>query len=1110
MEIKRETITIDLEDTSRLDPTVPKNPFVEFIPGDFNIWGNGFLRKVGMARSRKNVKVGISSLSMSDSLKLSDGCTLQDLFSLKIGDTTYPIDLLPQVFFMEKDGAPFQFYFYPEKIEDCNRRQYLRGGKDTENHFVRGTIYIANDKGAFIVEQDFIIFIEFKKLEPEFRIELSGPQKGRLKHSDVYGSIVKVGEVRVFNPRKFLRSPMVNFEGQVTVLDPNGRRMDDFRNDSGALCRRIFIKDIEGDTIKADNVISEAVLINGTNEYAPLRWEIFMNFHGILNPLTLQDKYTIMLDGHWALNYTPDTHIPIKESKVLVLMKETQGTELRVRTGNLSVSNGVRRILPKVEFIPGDSFRNEIEISISNIGSDRSRNGGLKVMAPKIASKLESNSVRLHNPNGREIKIQDTVTLEGDTMEDMRQNGYLIIPNGDRSERTLRLIFDPKEICSISRNGDYSFDALTELEIPYYENTNGEDWNEVECKTFKVILSRRYEMLPFPSWLGLDFGSSAIVSVWDGELLDLAARRREIFNTEPDKSKWETKDVESESASKFISSDMLLNIVTTPRDATPVSALCAEQPHNALYSQLGVCLSPTLQLMKSNYLRNLPCLKLLVGNSNLPENPDYEGYSYHRRDDEGNITETTIKDSRINSEPNSLSKINILFGEGYKIVFKHYLRSQISDIDKVNRLVLTYPNSYTPEHLRVLKGIAESTFPNLRPGQLRFVSESDAVAAYYMDHWQDYNKSSYMKRDENILVYDMGAGTLDVTYLTKKYSKETGKFTLEIKGKLGICKAGNYLDFVLAKIVAPNLAKTDRPVGLNAGTIVSDRITLKDSVRNILKPMLSGDPAAEYKFKDNTIRATSSIKVSDVLTNKLMTDYLMECTTHVVEKMKNYMGKEGFTVDTVILSGRSCRLKPLQQALRRAMRNIPGRGRDGASFLDLALEGQEDRQKTAVIEGAVIYADSYSDPDSKISIVSRRLYASFGVAYKTMFNKLTYVELANHSDMPLTTTNQSKKFNEITLTGMKHVREVILIQSFLSERDTLDRLNANDFEYLAKMASYKLDLFSGEDTLRMAIGVDRNNYVSLYVNGNSARGEALKGKDLNSELIRQSIWPASI
>ena len=178
------------------------------------------------------------------------------------------------------------------------------------------------------------------------------------------------------------------------------------------------------------------------------------------------------------------------------------------------------------------------------------------------------------------------------------------------------------------------------------------------------------------------------------------------------------------------------------------------------------------------------------------------------------MTQTSISDARRNEEDNSLSNIQTLFDEAYKIVFRYYLDKQINEIDRVNRVVLTYPNSYTPEHLKVLEKIAVSTFRNIRPGYLRFVSESDAVAAYYMEHWKDYNPTGDMKKTENILVYHMGAGTLDLTYLTKTYDHASDTYTLEIKGKLGISKAGNYLDFVLAKFIDPMLAKTSRPKGL--------------------------------------------------------------------------------------------------------------------------------------------------------------------------------------------------------------------------------------------------------------------------------------------------------
>lgn len=1100
----KENIIIDLDENSRSLVPVSKSFYIEFPPRNFDFFGGGFLKRLAMNRTRKNVEVGIRDLKASPELVLVNGKRVSDLFSLMFDGEECSLDNLPRIFTVQKDSTPFQLYFEPRFIRDCRVKQNRVTGTEIDRYKVSGEAFVRNEKHEDLDVQPFEITIEFKELVPQFSLSLAGPRGGSVKYNDVRGGMVEIGEIRVTNPQFFERSPYVDFSGRISIIGPDGRIMEDVQKGEAGSCPRVRVGKSNDNSLFVKKILSKRVNVDGKIDYMPERFPVYMDFSDILNPLTSFEKFTIKVDGSWALSYSPDILNPVTAVKEFRLMKDTQGTELRVSIENKAVDNGAPMPLKRFSFIPGDSFQSQVRMKLSNIATDSSRGGSLKISLPRITSSLDREGMMLFDSRRRSVDINEIITLQGDSYEEMYDRGFLIIKNGEGAEQELLIHFDPHKLFSLHPAGTFDFRATTTVEFDYFENSNGVLWDEVERKTFKAVLHWDLSLLPYPGWLALDYGSSAIVCMYDGKLLDLSKRRRDILALEKDKKMWKVESSESERETKFVSSELLFNTITDNGGDAAVSALCSEQSVEMPYSRLAVCLSPTHELIKTNYQRNLPCLKLLVGNQTLPENPDYDAYAYRRVDDNGNVTQTTVKESRENDEVNSLSKINTLFDEAYKIVFRYYLSHEIADMDRVNRLVLTYPNSYTPEHLKVLENIATGTFGNIRPGYLRFVSESDAVAAYYMEHWKDYNEGGDMTAPENILVYDMGAGTLDLTYLTKRYDKKTGTYTLDIKGKLGISKAGNYLDFVLAQIVDKSLAKTTRPTGMNADRTAKSRIDLKESVKNQLKPALSSNPSSAYRSVDGT-----EISIADVLNNKLLQNYLRECTQGVIDRLRNYL-TENLVVDTVILSGRSCRLKPLKEALEMAMSGVRTNRLDGIRFKDLALPGMEDRQKTAVVEGAVTYAGSYSDPNSKVRIVSRRLYASFGVAFKTLGGDLVYTELANHSDMPSNLERGSVRFDEKVFKDMTHTKEVTLIQSYLSEADTLERLRKSDYEYLSEMSCFKLDMFSGQDELRMAVGIDRNNRVSLYVNGNPAHGEAPKGIDLNNEITKQSIWPATI
>ena len=79
------------------------------------------------------------------------------------------------------------------------------------------------------------------------------------------------------------------------------------------------------------------------------------------------------------------------------------------------------------------------------------------------------------------------------------------------------------------------------------------------------------------------------------------------------------------------------------------------------------------------------------------------------------------------------------------------------------------------------------------------MSESDAVAFYYLSKRAELLENTELDDDfdKNVLVYDMGAGTLDITYFTRKECGD--KYEIEMVGKMGVSRAGNYMDYILRR-----------------------------------------------------------------------------------------------------------------------------------------------------------------------------------------------------------------------------------------------------------------------------------------------------------------------
>ncbi|HWT03529.1 MAG TPA: hypothetical protein VN256_24980 [Pyrinomonadaceae bacterium] len=123
-----------------------------------------------------------------------------------------------------------------------------------------------------------------------------------------------------------------------------------------------------------------------------------------------------------------------------------------------------------------------------------------------------------------------------------------------------------------------------------------------------------------------------------------------------------------------------------------------------------------------------------------------------------------------------------------------------------DQIVITHPNTFTRRHQDLLHRTAYRALgkPNRfgipLPERVRLISESDAVAYHYCT---EQMRGQPRAGTERILVYDFGAGTLDLSLIKVEWKQDPPRYPLQwqVEKRLGVPVAGNYIDEVLARLI---------------------------------------------------------------------------------------------------------------------------------------------------------------------------------------------------------------------------------------------------------------------------------------------------------------------
>jgi hypothetical protein len=125
---------------------------------------------------------------------------------------------------------------------------------------------------------------------------------------------------------------------------------------------------------------------------------------------------------------------------------------------------------------------------------------------------------------------------------------------------------------------------------------------------------------------------------------------------------------------------------------------------------------------------------------------------------------------------------------------------------RADQIVITHPNTFTPRHRDLLHRIVHTALGKPKrfgiplPERVRLMSESDAVAYHYC---AEQMRGQPRAGSERLLVYDFGAGTLDLSLIEVVWKQDAPRFPLQwkVEKRLGVPVAGNYIDEILARLI---------------------------------------------------------------------------------------------------------------------------------------------------------------------------------------------------------------------------------------------------------------------------------------------------------------------
>lgn len=1119
---------------------------------------NRFLRSLPL-HIRKGVKLFITDIVVPDCLCVDS----ESLFSIRLnGEKTLMGSKVEVETELTALSTSFQLFLEPQAIKDCTEVQ-TDAGRRYEISF---TLNLSNAKTDELIcastEKVSVAFHEVHS-QPRVNIELYEKYRESVLFTSSLLPVKEIGKLIIENPAVLSIYPALDCTVKFHVFTVEKQTL---REEFDAIWLDVATGKYGGCKYEsaARNIIS-CFNLRSThlNKNERIEIPLIADFRVIGNPYE-SDCRTYMMEAEVEYHHhgTVQTDFLKSERVELVIRRNAQKADLRVyvkegdnKKAELTSASEIRLAERPFLFSPLAPLRREIVLQFHNHATEGLPHSGVIIgnFAYEISFSPETTICTLADSrstvedvfgfgNYHDDMTWDKLRREPIVLESKPEGGSVRICFGFSSNA----IKDMHAI--VQKEHNYHVEVLMDFSFDYWLNDDGDSFNIATlkpAKRFEGKIVMPVHQLPNPEWLGIDFGTSAIVGGYAGTLLDLHTEKRNIYGIPKsdvaDEEENRVKRDGYEVGTPFLSSNIILRKNARVDKKAPRTQLISQSSETPDYHSLVVALSPTAEVEAQNARLILPCLKLMMGYEDLPElerlDDALEEY-YEMVEGEGGAAKSrllkTIEGVRY---PTSLAKVDKVFEEVYRELFVYFIAKCLPagvSPSQLNRLVLTIPNTFTPRHISSLKKIVDQSLSglmNLR--DICFVSESDSVACHYLNGRARYNRgigrelTSIGKR-EVVLVYDMGAGTLDLTLFVRTVSEtaDGGQTAqVDVLGKIGIAKAGNYLDYLLAVLIAE---KIDRQAGngkhraLNfintIDTVARLRaaMALKEFIKHRLKPALS-DGTKSMELDENVAAGLGMrgepchIDIEeDVMNQSVFKDFLADSTVHLIENFFKFLDFNNEQIDTLIFSGRSSKLKCVQNRVLEAL-DIDSRKSGVFAVIDMGA-GSSDMTKTAVVEGAIAYAGQTHNGQPTIRFNGNSVTACYGIIYQDIDHNDHYLELFNPRKCKST---EERTVNGITTyayrtedktVDLSHTGRLMLVQTYSAETEQLWSSERRS-DYISVVSIHDIAAVIERARANLRIEVDLENNLRLIINGLTTEGISPNMIDLSNPTISKSLWP---